>query len=265
MNPSEAEETWEELSLLEDWITGGIRRHREKPDFLARGGEAGPEGRPSATAAPKSPLVPPSPEEAHAALMGQRRAVESCSACRLSTTRRMAVFGEGVERPLVLVIGTGPGAEEDASGRPFAGPDGLLLDKMLSAIGLSRETNTYIADIVKCRPPGKRDPAPDEIRACRPYLEGQIEALAPRAILCLGRAALKALVASDESMARLHGQWFDYRGIPLISTFHPSALLQDESYKRPAWEDLKSLKEFLEPLKGGPEAADVGPVGVGPS
>ena len=169
----------------------------------------------------------------------------TCERCRLSTGRTKAVFGMGVDRPLVLVIGEGPGAEEDASGLPFVGPAGQLLDRMLASIGISRSTNAYIANIVKCRPPGNRDPAPGEVAACLPWLEAQVDALSPRIILCLGRSAAQALTGSTEGITRLRGQWFEHRGISLLATFHPSAVLRDESYKRPVWEDLKALRERL--------------------
>jgi DNA polymerase len=181
----------------------------------------------------------------HDFLSSLERDVAACTACRLAAGRTRTVFGTGSEKPLVLVVGEGPGAEEDATGLPFVGPAGKLLDKMLAAIGLSREENVYIANIVKCRPPGNRDPAPDEAAACLSYLERQVDALAPRAILCLGRTAARTLTGAEEGITKLRGRWFEYRGIPLIATFHPSALLREESYKRPAWEDLKALKESL--------------------
>jgi DNA polymerase len=164
-----------------------------------------------------------------------------------------------VANPRVLVIGEGPGAEEDATGRPFVGPAGRLLDKMLAAVGLSREGNCHIANLVKCRPPGNRDPAPDEQAACRPYLLRQVAALRPSLILCVGRVAAKALTGSEEGIGKLRGRWFEWEGIPLIATYHPSALLRDESLKRPAWEDLKRLRERLEAGEG--EATPAAPAG----
>lgn len=259
MEAKEAEELWDGLSVIQDWLDGGISRARDVPDFaaieereLAAASAAAASGPPLAEAGASSPsgcggkpLPSLTAEEAHALLERLRAEVETCSACRLSAQRNKAVFGMGPEKPLVLVVGEGPGAEEDSSGQPFVGPAGQLLDRMMAAIGLSRGTNTFIANIVKCRPPANRDPAPDEVKACSRYLDAQIDALAPRAILCLGRSALRALTGSEAGITKLHGIWFEYRGIPLIATFHPSALLRDESYKRPAWEDLKLLKERL--------------------
>jgi DNA polymerase len=171
--------------------------------------------------------------------------VRACSACRLCEGRKNAVPGAGVPRPLVLVVGEGPGAEEDERGEPFVGAAGKLLDKMLAAIDLSRGTNAYIANVVKCRPPMNRDPAPDEQAACARFLTRQIALLRPRMILSLGRIASHALLSASEPITRMRGRVFDFRGIPLVASYHPSALLRDESLKRPAWEDLKGLRERL--------------------
>ncbi len=168
-----------------------------------------------------------------------------CSACALAAGRKQVVFGQGVSSPLVLVVGEGPGAEEDTQGLPFVGPSGKLLDRMLASIGLSREENCYIANIVKCRPPENREPAPDERAACMPWLEEQIRLLSPRVILCAGRTAAQAMLSTGEGINRLRGRIHSRGGIPLVATYHPSALLRDESLKRPAWEDLKVLRELL--------------------
>ena len=166
--------------------------------------------------------------------------------------------GEGAENPLVMVIGEGPGADEDRLGRPFVGKAGQLLDKMLVSISLSREKNAYIANIVKCRPPGNRDPLPEEAAACMPFLREQIDAVRPRAILVVGRIAAKNLLNTEEGIGRLRGRFFDYCGIPLMPTYHPSALLRNESLKRPAWEDLKAFRERLRELAPGYEQAFAG-------
>jgi DNA polymerase len=171
----------------------------------------------------------------------------------------MAVPGEGAERPLVLVVGEGPGQDEDRTGRPFAGPAGQLLDKMLASIGLRREQNCFIANVVKCRPPGNRDPEAGELSSCAPYLSRQIHCLKPRAILCLGRVAANSLLGNGEGqpIGGLRGRFFDYSPpgggapIPLIATYHPSALLRNEEWKRPVWEDLKKLRARI----GGPEGS----------
>ncbi len=171
--------------------------------------------------------------------------VRACARCRLAERRSRAVPGEGPAAPLVMVIGEGPGADEDATGRPFVGKAGQLLDKMLASIGLSRDTNCFIANVVKCRPPQNRDPEPDETAACAAFLDRQIALLKPRVILTVGRVPTQALLKTSEGIGRLRGRFVDFRGIPLLPTYHPSALLRDESLKRPAWEDLKLLRERI--------------------
>jgi DNA polymerase len=178
--------------------------------------------------------------------------VRACRGCALHETRTNAVPGEGAAAPLVLVIGEGPGADEDAGGRPFVGKAGQLLDRMLNSIGLSREQNCYIANVVKCRPPENRDPLPAEAEACAPFLARQIRVLKPRLILCMGKVAANRLLGcrEPEAIGRLRGRFYDYPvspdlSIPLLATYHPSALLHNEELKRPAWEDLKKLRTFL--------------------
>lgn len=171
--------------------------------------------------------------------------VASCSRCALSKKRTHTVPGMGVPNPAVLVVGEGPGAEEDAQGLPFVGPAGKLLDKMLEAISLSRDVNCYIANIVKCRPPNNRMPLPEEADACISFLEAQIHILKPKLILAAGRTAAQNLLKTTEALGRLRGTFRDYNGIPLLVTYHPSALLRDVSLKRPAWEDLKLFRAEL--------------------
>lgn len=171
--------------------------------------------------------------------------IHSCTRCALAPTRKNTVPGEGVPNPAVLVIGEGPGEQEDLQGLPFVGPAGKLLDKMLAAIQLDRHTNCFIANIVKCRPPKNRTPFPEEAECCRPFLEAQIHLLKPAMILCAGRTAAQNLLNTDAPLFRLRGTFFEYNGIPVLTTYHPSALLHDASYKRPAWEDLKLFKSKL--------------------
>ena len=171
--------------------------------------------------------------------------VASCSRCELSKKRTHTVPGMGVPHPAVLVVGEGPGAEEDAQGLPFVGPAGKLLDKMLEAISLSRDANCYIANIVKCRPPNNRTPLPEEADACISFLEAQIHILKPKLILAAGRTAAQNLLKTTEALSHLRGTFRDYNGIPLLVTYHPSALLRDVSLKRPAWEDLKLFRAEL--------------------
>jgi DNA polymerase len=180
--------------------------------------------------------------------------VRACAACPLHKTRTNAVPGEGVERPLVMVIGEGPGADEDAAGRPFVGRAGKLLDDMLASrgqIGLYRDKNCFIANVVKCRPPENRDPLPEEAAACASFLARQIALLKPLIILTVGRVPTQKLLDTEEGIGRLRGRFHDYQGIPLLPTYHPSALLRNEDLKRPAWEDLKSLRAKLAELAPG--------------
>jgi len=192
-------------------------------------------------------------EDRQARLDAVEVSVRRCTACVLSQSRSRTVFGEGVTSPEVLVIGEGPGAEEDRQGLPFVGASGNLLDKMLEAIGLSRRTNCYIGNIVKCRPPGNREPSPIERDACIGYLRAQIEILRPRFILCVGRTAAHSLLDLDDPISRLRGRTFAFQDIPVRITFHPSALLRDASLKRPAWEDLKQFRTFMDQVSHGEE------------
>lgn len=171
-----------------------------------------------------------------------------CTRCQLARTRNNVVPGQGVENPLVLVVGEGPGYDEDIQGMPFVGKAGKLLDKMLAAIQLDRNKNCYIANIVKCRPPNNRDPLPEEQAACISFLEAQIHILKPKMILCMGRISGQKLLNTDTPVGQLRGSFHDYNGIPLLVTYHPSALLRNESLKRPAWEDLKLFKKKLDQI-----------------
>ena len=198
------------------------------------------------------------PEVSLAAIAAE---ISRCKSCGLCETRTLGVPGEGVSRPLVMVIGEGPGADEDRAGRPFVGRAGQLLDRMLESIGLSRTANCFIANMVKCRPPGNRDPGPAEIAACYPWLARQIAVLEPKIILCLGRCAAQGLLKTSLGITALRGNFAELKlnpspelnlnsekSFPLLPTFHPSAVLRDENLKRPAWEDLKLLRAKLEDL-----------------
>ena len=178
------------------------------------------------------------------------RQIAECRACGLCRGRTNPVPGEGcTEHPLVMCIGEGPGEQEDLSGRPFVGPAGQLLDKMLACIGLDR-TNTYIANVVKCRPPMNRQPEWEEMQACLPHLRAQVRILRPRILFCLGATAGKAIIDPNFRVTRQRGQWIERKGFYMMATYHPSALLRDKSgqYKREAYEDLKKLKAKIDEL-----------------
>lgn len=179
---------------------------------------------------------------------GLRCAVRDCTACELAQTRTQAVFGVGPENAPLMVVGEGPGADEDARGEPFVGRAGKLLDQMLAAIGYSRSENVFIANVVKCRPPGNRDPKPDEAEACRPFLEQQIRLVKPRLIVALGRVAAQRLLASDLPLSKLRSELHRYgpEQTPLLITYHPAYLLRSPREKAKSWADLKRVARFLE-------------------
>lgn len=174
-------------------------------------------------------------------------ACAACRRCGLCETRRNVVIGDGARESQILLIGEGPGEQEDLQGRAFVGPAGQLLDRMLACIGLDRG-QVYIANVVKCRPPRNRDPLPEEQAACLPYLRAQVRLIRPQVIVCLGRVAAQTVIRPDFRITREHGQWVERKGYWLTATYHPSALLRDPSKKRDAYEDLKKLRSKLEEL-----------------
>lgn len=166
----------------------------------------------------------------------------NCAACTLCKQRKQVVFGVGAQSAQWLFIGEGPGAEEDQSGEPFVGQAGKLLDAMLTAVGLQRGREVYIANVVKCRPPGNRTPLPEEAAACAPLLDRQIELIRPKIIVALGRTAITRLTGSEAAMAAMRGRVHTYRNIPVIATYHPAYLLRNLPEKLKAWEDLQLAK-----------------------
>jgi DNA polymerase len=177
-----------------------------------------------------------------------KAAVAGCTACELHKTRTQTVFGVGDEKADWLFIGEAPGADEDAQGEPFVGQAGKLLDNMLKSIGLKRGDNVYIANVVKSRPPGNRNPLPEEIVACMPYLRRQIELIQPKLIVTLGKIASEALLGREATIASLRGKVHAYQGIPLIVTYHPAYLLRTLQDKSKAWEDLCLAKQTMQDL-----------------
>jgi DNA polymerase len=177
-----------------------------------------------------------------------RTELADCTRCRLHEKRHTMVFGEGNPHARLMFVGEGPGADEDAQGRPFVGKAGQLLTRMILAMKFKRE-DVYIANIVKCRPPGNRDPEQDEIDTCLPFLKSQIRAIQPDVIVTLGRIAAKTLLNTNDPLNVIRGRIYDVEGIPLIPTYHPSFLLRQESDKRfkaMAWEDLQKAMALLE-------------------
>lgn len=177
-----------------------------------------------------------------------RQEVLACTRCPLHLTRTQGVFGVGPQRSDWLVVGEAPGAEEDRRGEPFVGAAGQLLDAMLKAIGLDRTRNVYIANVLKSRPPGNRDPKPEEVSACLPYLRRQVELLRPKIMLAVGRIAAQSLLGSDAPLGRLRSQVHHFGSIPLVVTYHPAYLLRSPGEKRKAWEDLKFARSTYQKL-----------------
>jgi DNA polymerase len=172
-----------------------------------------------------------------------------CTRCKLHKGRRNIVFGVGNPRARLVFVGEAPGEEEDLQGFPFVGKAGGLLTKMIEAMGLKRD-DVYICNTVKCRPPNNRNPEPDELAACEPFLKGQLAAVRPEAIVTLGKFAAQALLREDTPISRLRGQWKSYQGIPLMPTFHPAYLLRSPGEKGKVWEDLKQVMKKLDlPVK----------------
>jgi len=198
----------------------------------------------AAAAAMPATAMPATPAGAGDALRAIRADLGECTRCKLHGGRTHLVFGVGDPAAQLMFVGEGPGADEDQEGEPFVGRAGQLLNKMIEAMGFAR-SDVYIANVVKCRPPGNRDPEPDEIEACEPFLKSQIAAIRPRVIVALGRFAVQTLLHDATPISRLRGRWREYEGVKLMPTFHPAYLLRSPAEKKPAWEDLQLvMKEF---------------------
>jgi uracil-DNA glycosylase len=226
-----------ELNLYPQWV------RRNKPESVAAEAKAII----SASVVDVAPTEPsarelPTVQSSQVSSLGWnelKQQVRGCTACKLRAGCTQTVFGVGDEEADWLFVGEGPGADEDALGEPFVGQAGKLLDNMLMAIKLKRGDNVYIANIVKCRPPGNRNPEADEIATCLPYLQRQIELIQPKMIVALGKVASNALLGSDATLASLRGKRHDFRGLPLIVTYHPAYLLRSPTEKAKAWQDLR--------------------------
>ena len=240
-----------------DLLTAGIRREAaggrvtlDPALWQALNRAAAPPPAPEKAPAPPvvvaaPPIPTPSADDApEAALEAVAAEVAACRNCRLCERRRNPVPGEGDPRARLMFIGEGPGEEEDRTGRPFVGRAGQLLDKMIAAMTLRRE-EVFIANVVKCRPPGNRAPEPDEAAACIGYLKRQIRAIRPEVIVTLGGVALSFLLREPQSITRMRGHWTEFEGIAVMPTFHPAYLLRQESAKREAWSDLQQVMKAL--------------------
>ncbi len=226
-----------------------MRLTRLASDYLATGYRRTYDSEPSFENADRRLKVenqPPKPATP-AQIMGRiEETVRACTNCRLHLGRKKAVPGEGVCSPRVMIIGEAPGEEEDAQGKPFVGTAGQYLAKWMDAIGISRG-KSYMTNMVKCKPPQNRQPSDDECAQCFPYLEEQIAALKPAAILCVGLVSSRLLTRRlDVAMATLRDRVYEYKGTPLCVTYHPSAVLRDQTLRKIVWEDLKRLQTILE-------------------
>ncbi len=189
-------------------------------------------------------------------LLQFNQAIKDCQKCRLAKGRTHFVFGVGDAHAKLMCIGEAPGFEEDKKGEPFVGAAGQLLDRMLAAIGFSRE-EVYIANVIKCRPPGNRDPEADEIAECLPYLHQQIALVRPKLLLALGRIAAQSLLGNAESLSRLRKQVHSVSGVQMVVTFHPAALLRNQQWKHDAWEDMKTLRRLYDEVVGDKPAIEL--------
>jgi DNA polymerase len=176
-----------------------------------------------------------------------RAELGECTRCKLHSGRKNIVFGTGNPHAALVFVGEAPGAEEDRTGEPFVGAAGQLLTKMITAMGFSRD-DVYICNIIKCRPPGNRNPEPDEIASCEPFLKQQLASIAPRMIVCLGKFAAQTLLRSEAPISRMRGRFHAYEGIPLMPTFHPAFLLRNPEAKREVWADLQLVMAELDRL-----------------
>jgi uracil-DNA glycosylase len=262
MHPPRRSQYLQAIGIEEWWLRG--RRPAELPGSAEppRAASAVPPAAPAAPAnaravapavAAAEPAEPALAAEVEARWEALRAEVLGCRRCSLHATRTQGVFGVGPRRADWLVIGEAPGAEEDRRGEPFVGAAGQLLDAMLRAIGLDRRSNVYIANVLKSRPPGNRDPRPEEVAACLPYLERQIALLQPKIMLAVGRIAAQNLLGTDAPLGRLRGRvhYFGARSIPLVVTYHPAYLLRTPGEKRKAWEDLKFARGLYQQLTEG--------------
>ena len=197
--------------------------------------------------------IPDNPVEPNQ-LLAFHRKIENCQNCALGASRNKFVFGVGDPHADLVLVGEAPGAEEDRLGEPFVGRSGKLLDTILKAIGLSRQS-VFILNVLKCRPPDNRDPLPSEVAECEPYLQEQLRLIQPKLIVALGRVAAQTLLKVKDSLKDMRAQTYTYSGIEVRVTYHPAALLRNPNFKAPAWEDFKAIRDrYLELTTGGPSA-----------
>ena len=240
------EQLTEHLRFAAELGVAGVSRDAAWRTRAAQGVGSRLQNVPSGTQDPQTTPDPlnvfRNPAEALAAI---RADIGDCTRCKLHTLgRTQIVFGVGNTEADLMFVGEAPGADEDEQGIPFIGRAGQLLTKIIEAIGLTRE-DVYIANVIKCRPPQNRNPEPDEVASCEPFLFQQIDVIKPKVIVALGKFAAQTLLRTETPISRLRGQVFDYRGTRLVPTFHPAYLLRNPSSKREVWEDMKLVKSLL--------------------
>ena len=235
------EETWTLFDEVQGYVdppskdTQRSSRTSVKPDFTQRAIELVADGKQEATDSLQRSTLP---QVAHL--------IEDCVLCSLCKTRNHAVPGAGHANARLMVIGEGPGADEDASGKPFVGKAGKYLDSWLNAIHLNREEHVFITNIVKCRPPQNRNPYPEEAKACMPYLKRQISLVKPDIILCVGKVAANYLLQRDDALHAMRSSIYRHEGIPVVVTYHPAAVLRNLELRKPVWEDLKRVAQLID-------------------
>ncbi|HVZ19343.1 MAG TPA: uracil-DNA glycosylase [Terriglobales bacterium] len=235
----DVEPTPDQMAQIEEEMALDMARRNAERDEINEGFAV--DGAPFKPSVGLSGVV----DDPAAALRIIREDLGDCTRCRLHAQgRKQIVFGVGNPEADLMFVGEGPGADEDQQGEPFVGRAGQLLNKMIEAMGLKRE-QVYIANVVKCRPPGNRTPERDECDTCSPFLYRQIDVIKPKAIVALGAVAAKTLLGINETMANMRGQWFDYRGTKLRVTYHPAYLLRDPRQKGEAWKDLQEVMKYL--------------------
>jgi DNA polymerase len=228
-------------SLLEYAASLGFTEVEVKPPLTTR---TNPGERSVSRAQTPSPTTAIPDGEKAAALEALRREIGDCTRCKLCKGRTKLVFGVGNPNADLMFVGEGPGRDEDLQGIPFVGRAGQLLTKIIEAMGLKRD-DVYIANVVKCRPPNNRNPEPDEVAMCKPFLVRQVEIIKPRVIVCLGSVATQNLLATEEKITRMRGRFTEWQGIPVMPTYHPAFLLRNPDMKKPVWEDMQKVMKQL--------------------
>jgi DNA polymerase len=213
----------------------------------ADGARRGPDPTsvPAPRAASPTPQPAPEPDDGITSLEGLRAHIGDCQRCKLAPCRTNLVFGVGHPKARLVFVGEGPGADEDAKGEPFVGRAGQLLTEIITKGMKLRREDVYICNVIKCRPPGNRNPEPDEVAACEPFLVRQLELIGPEVVVALGKFAAQTLLRSKTPITQLRGRWFDYHGIMLMPTFHPAYLLRNPGDKRLVWEDIQKVMRVL--------------------